>query len=164
MRGKEQRSVAVAHDFCFEETTEFGGGDGVEAARGLIEKQNAGTMEERASEAEALHGAGGKGADLAGERFAEMELIGELGDSLGRGGARELIQLPEEEKILAGGQARVEAVVGACMIAELAAHCARLADSVMTGDTRVAASGHQESGENAKERGFASSVGAEKRQ
>ena len=93
-----------------------------------------------------------------------MELFSELGDSLGRGGARKLVQLAEEEKIFAGGQARVETVVRAGVIAELAAYSARFADSVVTGDARVAASGDKQCGENAKERGFAGSVGPEKRQ
>ena len=83
--------MAVAHDFRFQETSKFGGGDGVEAARRFVEEQDSGTMKKSACQAEALNGSGGKCAHLAVERFAEVKLFSELRDSLGCGGARELI-------------------------------------------------------------------------
>src|SRR5882724_526370 len=96
-RGEEQGSPATAQHFRFQEAAKFRGGDGVEAARGLVEKQDAGLVQNGASQAEALDCAGGQRAHLAVERFTELKLFGELRDALGRGGSGKQIQLAEEK-------------------------------------------------------------------
>ncbi len=73
--GEEQGGVAALQDFRFEEAAEFGGGDGVQAARGLVEEQDARLMQEGAREADALHGAGGERADLAVDGVFQVELL-----------------------------------------------------------------------------------------
>ncbi len=162
VRGEEQGSLAMAKDFRFQEAAKLRGGDGVEAARGLVEKQDTGLVKKCASQAEALDRAGGKRAHLAVERFAELKLLGELQDSLGRGGTRKQIQLAEEEQILARRKPRIEAVVRARVIAQAAADVARVLDGVVAGDSRVAACGDKKRGDNSEKRGFTRSVGAEK--
>ena len=52
----------MAHDFRFQEAAKLRGGDGVEAARRLVEQQDAGPMEKGASEAETLDRASGERA------------------------------------------------------------------------------------------------------
>src|SRR5882762_8960038 len=154
----------MAQDFRFQEAPKLRGGDGIEAARRLVEEQDAGPMEKSASQAETLDGAGGKCAHLAVEGFAQLELFGELRDALGRGGARKQIQLAEEEQVFARGKPRVEAVVRARMIAQAAADVARLVDGVVASDARTATGGHKKRCKNAEKRGFAGTVGAEQRQ
>src|SRR6266513_1696635 len=61
----------MAQDFRFQEAAKLRGGDGVEAARRLVEQQDAGPMEKGASEAETLDRAGGERAHLAVERLAQ---------------------------------------------------------------------------------------------
>ena len=152
----------MAQDFRFQEAPKLRGGDGIEAARRLVEEQDAGPMEKSASQAETLNRAGGKCAHLAIERFAQLELFGELRDSLGRGEPRKQIQSAEEEQVFARRQPRIEAVVRASVITKAAAHCARVANGVVARDPRVAARGHKQRGDNSEQCGFASPVGAKK--
>jgi len=159
--GEEQGSVAVLENFGLEEAAEFGGGDGVEAARRLVEQQDARLVQQGTGEAEALDGAGGEGADLAAERFFQMKLLRERFDAPRGGGSREVIQAAEEEKILPAAQARVKTVVCAGVIAQLAADGAGGFCGVMAGDARVALGGKQEGGEDFQQRGFACAVGAQ---
>jgi len=78
VRGEEQGSPATAQHLRFQEAAKFRGGDGVEAARGLVEKQDAGLVQNGAIQAEALDCAGGQRAHLAVERFTELKLFGEV--------------------------------------------------------------------------------------
>jgi len=57
MRGEEERSFAVLQDLGFEEMAEGCGGDGVEAASGLVEEEDPRRVKEGTGEAEALDGA-----------------------------------------------------------------------------------------------------------
>ena len=86
MRSEEQGSITAAQNLGFEEPAKLGSSDGVETARRLIEKQNTRLVKKRASEAEALNGAGRERAQLAVESFRKMELFGEKGDALFSGG------------------------------------------------------------------------------
>ncbi len=164
VRGEEQRSIAAAEDFGFEEAAKIGGGDRVEAAGGFIEEEDAGLVEQGASEAEALDCAGGKRAHLAVQGFFEMELLGENGDALCGGGIRKMIEAAKEAQILAAGEAGVEADVAAGVVAELAANGARVENGVMSGDLCAAAGREQKRGENAEESGLARAICAEQRQ
>ena len=163
MGNKKQRSLTVAQQFRSQKAPEFRCSDGVQAARRLVEEQNFGLVEQRASEAEALNRTGRKRANLAIERFAKMELFGELRGPLRCGGVRKLIELAEKEEILPRRQTRIEAMVRACMVAEAAAYVARLVDRVVPRNTREAASRHEQSGEDTQERGLARAVRAKKR-
>jgi len=87
VRGEKERSIAAPENLLFEEAAKIHGGDGVQAARRLIEKKNARLVKQGASKTEALDGAGGKCADLAVEHLAKLELLGKLRDTEIRGNA-----------------------------------------------------------------------------
>jgi hypothetical protein len=162
MRREEKRRFAGLHDLGFEEMAERRSSDGVKAAGRFIEEEYTRTVEECAGEAEALNRAGRKGAHLAIKRFGEFELRGELRDAITRRGYGDVIEAAEEEEIFAGGEARIEALVGAGVIAERAAYCAGRRDGVMPGNGGAARGREEERGENTEERGFAGTVRAEK--
>jgi hypothetical protein len=86
VRSEEQGSITAAQHLGFEEPAKFGSSDGVETARRFIEKQNARLVKKRASEAEALNGAGRERANLAVKSLCKMELFGKKGDALFSGG------------------------------------------------------------------------------
>ena len=160
---EKQRGLAGLHDLRFQEMAEGRGGDRVEAAGGLVEKKNARGVKEGASEGEALNGAGRKSADLAIERFGELELCGELRDAIAGGGLREMIEAAKEEEVFAGGEACVKALVGAGVVTERAADGTRRRDGVMSGDGGMAGGGKKKRGQDAEEGGFAGAVRAEER-
>ncbi len=128
MRGEKKCGRAVAEDLRFEELPEGCCGEGVETARGFVEKEDARGVQESASEAQALNGAGRERADLAIESFGEFELSGELDDSIASFGRREMVQAAEEEKIFAAGKAEIKTLVAPGVVAELAADGARSGD------------------------------------
>ena len=161
---EEQRACAGLQDLRFQEMAEGRGGDRVEAASWLVEKKNARGVQEGASEGEALNGAGRKSADLAIERLGEFELRGESRDAIARSGSGEMIEAAEEEEILAGGEARVKALVGTGMVTERAADGAGGRDGVMACDGGMAGGGKKKRGEDTKESGFAGAVCAEERE
>jgi len=117
------------------------GGDRVEAAGWLVEKKNARGVKERASEGEALNRAGRKSADLAIERVGEFELRGELRDAIARGSSGEMIEAAEEEKIFAGSEAGVEALIGTGVVTERAADGTGRRDRVVSCDGGMAGGG-----------------------
>ena len=161
VRSEKQRGFAGSHDLRFKEIAEGRGGDGVEAAGWLVEEKNARGVKEGASEGEALNRSGRKSADLAVERFGELELRGELRDAVARGGSREMIEAAEEEEIFAGGEARIKALVGAGVVTERAADGTGRRDRVMSRDDGMAGGGQKKRGEYAEESGFAGAVCAE---
>jgi len=121
-------------------------------------------VQESASEAQALNGAGRECADLAVESFGEFELSCELDDSIASFGRREMVQAAEEEKIFAAGKAGIKTLVAPCVIAELAANGARSGDGVVASDIGVAGGGQEERGKYAKKSRFARAVCAEERE
>jgi len=152
VRGEENRSASGLEDLRLEEVAELGCGNDVDAASGFVQKENARAMEEGASQAEALYGAGRKRADLTIEEFAEDKLVGECADALPSRGTGKAIQLAEEKEILASGEARIEAMIGAGVIAELAADVSRLPDSVVASHVSAAGGRKEQGGDNAQER------------
>lgn len=161
--GEKQGSASGAQDLRFEEAAEFGGGDGVEATRGFIEQKNARLMHYGAREAEALHGAGGEGAHLAVQSFIKMKLLRKHGDAAGSCAGGELIEAAEKEKVLPGGEARVKAVVGAGVVAELATNGAGILRGVVAGDESASVRGQQEGRKDFQKRGLAGAIRAEER-
>jgi len=164
VRGKEQGSIAAAQNLGLQEAAKLGSGDGVKTARWLIEKQDAGLVKKRASQAEALNRAGREGAHLAVESFRKMELRGKKHDALCGGCAGEMVESAEEAKIFAARQTRIEAEVAPCVITELAANGARVEHSIVPGDLRAALRGKKKCGENAQQRGFAGAICAKQSQ
>ena len=75
-----------------------------------------------------------------------------------------MIEAAEEAEVFAAGQPRVEAAVTAGVIAELAAYGAWVENGVVAGNSRMALSGQEQSGENAEERGFTGTVRAKQGQ
>ena len=163
MRCEENRGGAGPKNLRLDEMAELRGGDDVDAARGFVEQKDARLMDERTRQAEALHSAGRKRADLAVEKFAERELLSKSGGAFTRGRAREMVELSEEKKVFAGSEARIETVIGASVIAELTSHVAGVADDIMPGDACAAVSGEQERGDNSEQGRFAGPIGAKER-
>jgi hypothetical protein len=135
---EENRGGSGLQDLRLEEVAELGCGNDVDAASGFVQKENARAMEESASQAEALNGTGRKRADLAIEEFAEDKLAGQLADALPSRGTGKAVELAEEKEILASGEARIETVIGAGVIAELAADVSRLREGVVASHARAA--------------------------
>ena len=119
-------------------------------------------MNESASEAETLDCSGRKSADLTIERFGEFETSRKLSDAITGSGGGKMIEPAEEEQIFAAGEASVKAEVAAGVIAEIAPDIARGLDGVMTDDAGASGRRQKKRGEDAKESGFARTVGAEK--
>ncbi len=86
VRSEEKRCCAALQHLAFQKLTKRGGGDGVEAARRLIEQEDVWRMKEGAREAKPLQGTGGKSADLSVERLAQLKLISELSNAGASGG------------------------------------------------------------------------------
>lgn len=89
-------------------------------------------MKERASEAEPLQSAGGKGADLTVEGFLQLKLSSELRNATATDCGREVIQPAEKVKVFARRETGIKALIGAGMVTELAANGARRRDRVKT--------------------------------
>ena len=117
VRREKQGSALAFKDFGFQETPEVGGGKGIQAARGFIEKKHLGLMENRANQAEPLDGAGGQGAHLPVERIAQLETFRKSRDTSSQNGIGEMIQPAEETEIFSSGQTREKAQVGTCVVA-----------------------------------------------
>jgi len=62
-------------DFRFQEAAEVRGSEGIETARGLIEKKDLRLMKDSANQTEALDGAGRESAHLAVESTSEFKSI-----------------------------------------------------------------------------------------
>lgn len=162
--GEEQGSIAAAKHLGFEEAAKFGSGDSVQAARRFIKEEDAWLMQQGAGEAQSLHRAGRKGADLAVKRFFEMELFREQRDALRSGGVRKMVEAAEEPQILATGKPRVKAEVATGMVAELAANGARVENGIVSRDLRMAPRGKEQRGKNLEKRGFACAICSQQRQ
>ncbi len=120
-------------------------------------------MQEGASEAESLNGAGGERAYLTIEGFGEFETRRKLSDALVDRAGGELIEPAKEEQVFAASEASVKTEVAAGVIAEIAADITRGLDDVVASDTSAAESRKEEGGEDTKESGLAGAVGTEKR-
>lgn len=118
-------------------------------------------MHEGSSETETLDGAGRERADLAIEGFSEFELRGELSDAIARAAFGKMIELAEEEKILAAGEAGIKAEVAAGVVAEIAADFGGGLSGVVAGDGSAAACGEKKRGEDAEQGGFSGTIGPE---
>src|SRR5262245_29552759 len=119
-------------------------------------------MQEGASEAESLNGAGGERANLAIKDFGESEARRKLSDALADRAGGELIEPAKEEQVFAAGEAGVKTEVAAGVIAEIAADITRGPDDVVASDAGAAESRKEEGREDTKESGFAGAVGTEK--
>jgi hypothetical protein len=120
-------------DFCFEKPAKFGSGDGVEAPRRFVEKQDLGLVEKRAEKAEALEIAAGKSANLAIQEAAEFEAFCKFRDASFENGIGEIIQPAKKAEILASGKTRIEPLVGSSVVTEMAADRGRVAHRVASG-------------------------------
>jgi hypothetical protein len=162
--GEEQGSIATAENLGLQKAAKFESGDSVQAARRFIEEQDAGLVEQSASEAQALHRTRGKRTHLTVECFSEMEFFCEMSDALGHSGFRKMVQPAEEPQIFAAGKAGVEAEIAAGMVTELAANGARIENGIVSRDLRAAFCRQKKRSENPQERGFAGAVGTQQRQ
>lgn len=75
VRSKKNGCAQAGMNFGFEKTAKISRGDGVETARGFVEKKNFGLVQQSAEKAEALESAGGESPDLTVERAAEFETL-----------------------------------------------------------------------------------------
>jgi hypothetical protein len=161
MRGEENGSSAGLQDLSFQDVPKFCGGERVDAARRLIEEENAGPVKQGAREAEALYGAGRKCPDLAVECFREAQLRGDLRHSRKSLFAGEMIELAKEKQVFPTSQSGEEAKIAAGMVAKLAANGTRLAERVVAGYASGTARGKKKSRQDAQEAGFASAIRSE---
>ena len=155
---EEQSGIAGFQDPLLKKIAKLGGGNGIEAAGRLIEKQHGRTMKQRAGEAQALHGTGGKRAHLAIESIRQLESRGELSDACGCRGGRHSIEAAEKKEVLASAEARVKAEIAAGVKSEIAAHSGGIARDVVTRDPREAIRRQEESSQDTEQRGFAGAV------
>ena len=72
-----------------------------------------------------------------------------------------MVQVTKKPQVFAPCKAGVEALVGTCMVAEMAPDCSRITDGIKSGDKRCSARGEEQCGENPQQRGFTGAVGAE---
>jgi len=119
-------------------------------------------MQQGASQAEPLGGAGGERANLLVQCVLQVEPFGELGDALLRFAACQVIELTKEEQILAAGEARIKSLIASGVITELAADDMGSVQGAVAGDESFAASRKQESCEDSQQRGFSGAVRTEK--
>ena len=82
MGGEKQSCFSAVQNFGLQKAAEFRGADSVQAAGRFIQQEYTGLMEKRASEAQALHGAGRERAHLPVERCFQLKLLRELRDTL----------------------------------------------------------------------------------
>lgn len=163
VRSKQKRGAMTAEDFRFEKLPEVSGSERVQAARGLVEKKDRGRMNEGACQSEALKRAGGICPGLAVERIAQAEKSRKLGHSLLDLPTGKVVQCPKQTKVFAAGEATVEALFDAGVVANMAA-CARgVAGDVGAADFGAAARGNEKRGQNAQQCGFSGAVFANQR-
>ena len=79
---------------------------GVEASGGLVEEEEAGSMQQRAGDGQALAHSAGKGADEVGSALGESGSGEAIGNACGR--VCDAVEASEELEILLGGQLVVE--------------------------------------------------------
>src|SRR5579864_20696 len=81
VRSEKQGRAEAGDNLPPQEPAKIRGGERVEAAGGLVEKKNAGTVQKRAGEAETMNHAGRVGADLPVEDGAEGQEIADFEDA-----------------------------------------------------------------------------------
>jgi len=128
-------------DLRFEEPAKFRSGDGVEAARWFVEKQDLGLVEQRTQQAEALESAGGESPNLAVEAADEFEALCQLRYASSQDGIGEVVQSAKKTKVLTPGETRIETEVGSSVMTEMAADGCRVAHRVASGNEGSAARG-----------------------
>ena len=72
-----------------------------------------------------------------------------------------MVEASEEAQVFAACQARIEAEVAPCVVTELAANGAGIANSIVARDLCAALRGQKERRKNAEQRGFACAICAE---
>lgn len=161
VRGKEQSGVAGFQYTVLEKIAKLGGGYGVKAASRFIKKQDAGTVQKGAGQAEALDGSGGERAHLAIESVLQRELLRDGEDARGSLRRRQMIEPGKKDQIFARRKAGIETQIAAGMESQTSAHRAGFPCNVVTGDARGAACGKEKRGQDTKQRGFAGAVRTE---
>lgn len=161
VRGKEQSGVAGFQHTVLEKAAKLGGGNGIQAARGFIEEEDAGMVQKGAGQAETLNGSGGERAHLAIQGFRERELHGKLRDARRSLRRRQMIEPAEEEQIFASGEAGIETQIAAGVESETSPDRARLAPDVVTGKARGAVCGKEQRRQDAEQGGLARAIRAE---
>lgn len=158
MRREQQGGAAVAQNFSFQEVPEFHGGDGVQAAGGFIQEEDARLVKQSTSQAETLHGSRRQCAQLTIKGIGEFKLFAQCGDAFLDAIFRQAIQAAEEAKVLAAGKSRIKPVIGSRVITEIAADLARLLDGIASGNPGYTTGWHDERSQNSKERRFARAI------
>lgn len=160
VRGKEKSRAEATDDFLAEEFAKIGSGEMVEAARGFVEEKNARAMKKCAGEAEAMDHPGGVCADLAVKKFAESKQSHDFRDATRGIKSRKIVHGGEEAQILSPGQAAVEALIAARVVAEARTGAGGIADNIGAADFGTAARGQDQRCQDAQERGFTRAIRA----
>jgi hypothetical protein len=159
MRSENERCAAALDDLFLEEPAKICGGEGIEAARRLVEKEHGRLMQQRASQAEPVRHASGERADLAVEFLLNLQPFCDAGDSFARGGTRQIVHRREKGEVLVAGEAGVETLVSAGVIAELRPGEGAFLFCVVAADEGAAARGDHQSGKNPEKSRLARAVG-----
>src|SRR5207245_10402603 len=84
------------------------GGDGIQAARRLVEAEEAWAVEQSPGDGQTLPHAAGEAHELLVGRIAEVDGLDKIGNAPRRGGRVEAVEAPEEGQVLPSRQAPVE--------------------------------------------------------
>ena len=149
VRGEKNGRAVAFHQLSFQKPAEFGGGDGIETARWLIQQQHAGTVNHGPRQSQAMDLAGGKGPHLAVDECAHPHQFGQFFKPPGRFRVEQIVHGGKEVKIFARGEPFVEAAVGGGVKSKLGADLRTLPFDIVSGDAGAAARRHQQGGQNA---------------
>lgn len=161
---EEQSRFAATENFGLQEPAKLGSADGVQAARRLVQQENARPVKKSTRETCALHRSGRECAHLPVKGFFEIKLLRELLNAPAGGRARELIEAAEKAQILSTGEPRVKTHIAAGVIAELTSYRAGIANGIVSSDLGATFGGKNQRGEDPEQSGLAGAIRAEQRQ
>ena len=143
--------AAGAIDFaeCFGEP---GNAEGIEAGGGFVEQQNAGAMDERAGDGDALAHAAGKSANERGAAFVQADFAEQFFGA--GGGLGNILEFGEEDKIFFGGKF----VVDHGGVGDVAGAIVGGRGGIGAGERESARGGTNDAGGYAEKRGFSGAV------
>src|SRR5580658_7528785 len=125
MGSDQQRRALASNQILAKEAPEFRRGERVEAARGFVEKEHLGRMNQRSRQAQPLDGSYGKGANLIVEQLLQAQLFRHFSNATFRFARSHTAEFGEEPEILEGCESPVEADFRATVKTKSAAHAGR---------------------------------------
>ena len=158
VRGDEHRHAGRGH--LVDERPEAAAGEGIDAARGLVQEDDARAVQDRAREGQLLPPAAGQLARQAMLLPAQARHLDRPLLPLARGGTPQAVHAAEEADVLQRRQVLVQAEALA-HVADAALHALRVPRDVDAQHARGAAGGAQQAAHHADRRGLARTVRAQ---